>query len=833
MLNEASQGVLSGIRVIDFGRHIAGAGVAMMLADQGADVIRVEDPMTVEQQGPLEAVLNRGKRSVVLDLKTDQGRAAAQSLIATADVVIENFRPGVMDRLGVGARSMREANPGLVYLSLPGFSKDDIEHAGIPAWEGVISAAMGQFTDMGLNRVLMGSEANYSPLTLASAYGSAMGAAAVVFALRAKAKSGIGDHIEVPLAAALMEGLAYNSLVFDDVPARYLSLREREAQRRRAANLPMDLSYEQLQDLLDPFYRSYVCEDGRPVYLVSLSHTSHPVRALKILGVWDEIVAQGVPMVDPYTSSKEWPDGVDCSLFAYPITQPWAKIITQAIKRAFLTKDSFEWERLLGEGAAPAAAHRTTKEWIASAHAQEAGLVIPVDDARYGTMLQPGPAAWLEKFPPVAGSKPASPFGADTNEVLREIASKSALRDVATASKDGKNGPWLEGITVVDLTNVIAGPTIGGTLARFGARVIKVDAVKPTYDPWNTIFVGVYNNQSKESVLLDIKSDDGKKVLTDLVAIADVITINAPSKQLPALGLDFDTISAINPRAVLCHLDAYGGIKQGPRSNHAGYDDTVQASTGIMERFGGSFETVEEHAHFGTIDVLGGFFGCFAVALGLLNREKTGRGDVARTSLATAGQWLQARFLFDFPGRPAFNEPRGRDAKGEHAFYRCYRAEDGWFFLAAPSAIAERIRGYELFSALPVDERQQEEWLSAVFAKEPIKFWHDYLKHEDVAVTRLATLGELRDRYMNSDPQQNTVTFRRDEAHPCGRGVSYIQPTAIRSESSTICRLTPNEKYGESTRRILGQLGYADGEIEEFHRRGTVASSWSEQFLPD
>ncbi|MCB0998125.1 MAG: CoA transferase [Acidimicrobiales bacterium] len=138
-------------------------------------------------------------------------------------------------------------------------------------------------------------------------------------------------------------------------------------------------------------------------------------------------------------------------------------------------------------------------------------------------------------------------------------------------------------------------------------------------------------------------------------------------------------------RVTLCQLDAWGGPQRGPRSDHSGYDDLVQAATGVMERFGGSLDTVEEHAHFGTIDVLGGLCAAYAISLALHRREQTGRGGTARTSLAAAGQWLQCRYMYDHADRAPFDEPRGREAKGEGALHRCYPATDGWFFLAAPT----------------------------------------------------------------------------------------------------------------------------------------------------
>src|SRR5688500_12310321 len=125
-------GVLEGIRVIDFGQYVAGPMAAMLLGDFGADVIRVDPPTGPRFDTPANATWNRNKRSIALDLKSQADLDVARSLVAGADVVIENFRPGVMDRLGLGARDMTALNPRLVYVSLPGFASDD-PRAGMKA----------------------------------------------------------------------------------------------------------------------------------------------------------------------------------------------------------------------------------------------------------------------------------------------------------------------------------------------------------------------------------------------------------------------------------------------------------------------------------------------------------------------------------------------------------------------------------------------------------------------------------------------------------------------------------------------------------------------------
>src|SRR5688572_20623329 len=109
----AAASALDGVRVIDFGQYMAGPMAAMMLGDQGADVIRIDPPGGPRWNIPANATWNRNKRGIVLDLKKESDRETARKLIGTADVVIENFRPGVMDRLGMGAAAMTADYPRL------------------------------------------------------------------------------------------------------------------------------------------------------------------------------------------------------------------------------------------------------------------------------------------------------------------------------------------------------------------------------------------------------------------------------------------------------------------------------------------------------------------------------------------------------------------------------------------------------------------------------------------------------------------------------------------------------------------------------------------------
>src|SRR5262245_39783380 len=186
----AASAALDGVRVIDFGQYIAGPLAALMLADQGADVIHVDPPGGPRWKTDADAFYNRGKRRIVLDLKLPADCLTARELIGSADVVIENFRPGVMDRFGLGPRAMTEWLPRLISCSLPGFAADD-PRARHAAWEGVVAAATDTYALAGElfepNDPRMASlepdRPIYTALPLASNFAGFHAATAIVMAL--------------------------------------------------------------------------------------------------------------------------------------------------------------------------------------------------------------------------------------------------------------------------------------------------------------------------------------------------------------------------------------------------------------------------------------------------------------------------------------------------------------------------------------------------------------------------------------------------------------------------------------------------------------------------
>ncbi|VWX61844.1 Carnitine dehydratase [Burkholderiales bacterium 8X] len=191
---------LEGIRVLDFGQYIAGPGAAMVLAELGAEVIKVE-PLTGDQARHIgrygESMIrayNRGKRSIALDLRSDAGREAAWRLIARSDVLIQNLRPGVVDKLGIGPDAVRERFPRIVYLSIAGFPSRS-PSAGRPGYDIAAQAESGLMSVTG--------EPDRLPqkvgVPIIDAAAAHLGAQAVLAALFGRERTGVGESLETSL----------------------------------------------------------------------------------------------------------------------------------------------------------------------------------------------------------------------------------------------------------------------------------------------------------------------------------------------------------------------------------------------------------------------------------------------------------------------------------------------------------------------------------------------------------------------------------------------------------------------------------------------------------
>ena len=206
------------------------------------------------------------------------------------------------------------------------------------------------------------------------------------------------------------------------------------------------------------------------------------------------------------------------------------------------------------------------------------------------------------------------------------------------------SGP-LDGVLVVDLTRALAGPHAGMMLGDLGARVIKVETPGSGDDSrgWGPPFVETPQgrestyffsaNRNKESIALDLKDDGDKAVLTELVRRADVLLENFRPGTLARLGFGTDVLAELNPRLVTLAISGFG--HDGPEGGRAGYDQIAQGEAGLMSLTGSGPEDPQK-VGVPIGDLLAGMYGAYGVLAALHERERTGRGQVVRTSLLAA-----------------------------------------------------------------------------------------------------------------------------------------------------------------------------------------------------
>jgi crotonobetainyl-CoA:carnitine CoA-transferase CaiB-like acyl-CoA transferase len=749
-------GPLAGVRVVDFGQYVAGPLAAVLLADQGADVIHVDPPGGPRMGGVADVFLNRGKRRVILDLKRPGDLAAARRLAAAADVMIENFRPGTLTRLGLDLDAIRQESPALITCSLPGFGADD-PRASLRGYEGVIAAATANCTPR------TGEEPagwdwdrpTYSALPLASSFAAYLAAVSIVMALIARRRTGRGQRVEVPLFDAMFTLIGHSGAY-----ANERGLQPPRPIHGRGAG-------------------AFRCRDGRYVQFDTSSprHLSWFARAAGLLGRLD-------------------PELLDLASNARPEVN---ERLHAALRAEFLTRTAAEWEEIGNAAGAAIGFIRTPAEWIGTEHARQTHAVARVTDPELGGIWCAGLPVALSEFPdpPVRQRRPA---GADTAAVLAEFDGELARRAPGPASAAGSEPGMpqsqpLSGIRVLDLGLALAGPTCGRILAEFGAEVLKIGSPAAG--------VGGYLNRGKESLLLDLGTLAGQEVYWRLVEHADVVLENFSPGTAGRLAIGYDEVRSRRPDVVYTSISCYG--LGGPWTGWRGWERQGQAVTGIMERT----ELPSVLGPYNVVDIGTGILGAFATALALYHRQATGRGQLASTSLVQAATCHQALFMFDFPGyQPA--EPRGYYALGESALQRYYRAADRWFFLAARPedvpALAAATRTPELADRTgpALEGTALEAALEAAFATDTAQAMVARLAGAGVAAHVVVPVADLM---TDAVVRARGLSVTQEVA---GVGSCTMPGVSPRLSGTPALVGHPPHRPGEDARQVLASVGLAD-----------------------
>jgi crotonobetainyl-CoA:carnitine CoA-transferase CaiB-like acyl-CoA transferase len=289
---------------------------------------------------------------------------------------------------------------------------------------------------------------------------------------------------------------------------------------------------------------------------------------------------------------------------------------------------------------------------------------------------------------------------------------------------------------VLDLTQILAGPTSGRILAELGAEVVKVNA------PGRTIFAHGVVNRGKRTVLLDVRDQPGQDVFWPLVDDTDVVLQNFPPGTAERYGIGYEQVNARTPHAVHVAVSCYGGL--GPWAPGRGYETQGQAVTGLMARAGGPDWRPAVLGPYNLLDYGTGVLAAFGAVLGVYQRTVTGKAPRVRTSLAQAGTYHQAAFLLKHARGAPGSEPAGPRARGQTPLQRFYRASDRWFFLGATLADLHRltaVAGFAVPRGRSLDVLQPR--LDAAFTKRTAREWVEVLRSMGIGAHEVVDLAEL------------------------------------------------------------------------------------------
>lgn len=793
-------GVLHGLVVIDCSWGVAGPVATMILADNGARVTRIEPPRG-DPFARGAGVWHRGKRRAVIDLGDPEGAEAFRRLALAADVVVETFSPGTMERLGLSYEALAPDNPGLVWCSIPGYPRGTSLSAR-PGYDGLVAARTGLLWDqrgrpgspmfeiagrppplpgVGVPEGLVRGAGRDGPLATRSARPSfAAGMLAVLgiaAALRAREITGRGQRVETSL---LQGALCAAALVW---------------QRVGNPDAPLYWMWPADGRSVDGLFE---CADGRWVH-------HWPIRPGWVLTAaeGDGLTPsrlEGPSREDPDRLGME-PEDMLVGHFAQPL-------LAGAFRR-FPAAAWVEAAAACGTGVAPV---RSPAEALADPSFLEDGCVVELDHPRYGRVRHVGNVLAMGAAPGIV--RPVVEPGAHTAEVLAEAA---AARPRPAPPARGELRAPLEGVRVVDLGLGVAGPFAGRLLADLGADVVKVHAPHDVH--WAGTHVGLGTNRGKRSVAVNLADPRGREVLERLLAGADVVVNNWRPGAARRLGVDAASLRARFPRLVVCTIRGY---ERGPRAELPGTDQTASALCGV-EWEDGACDTgnppVWSRTSFG--DIATAVLAAAGVALALHHRERTGEGQAVETSLVNACLLTTSYAWIRADGTPGGWERLDAGQRGLGPFYRLYRTRDGWLFIAAVQD-HERRRLFDALGRADLADAPPGVVAEAVEAALAGMDARAAFALLDGAGVPVEVVDASFCRTMFDDFELRTAGLvARTAAHNVGTFEDaglLVRPSGtpgVVQRGPCLC--------GEHTREILRELGYDDAAVDALVAAGVVA----------
>jgi crotonobetainyl-CoA:carnitine CoA-transferase CaiB-like acyl-CoA transferase len=381
-----------------------------------------------------------------------------------------------------------------------------------------------------------------------------------------------------------------------------------------------------------------------------------------------------------------------------------------------------------------------------------------------------------------------------------------------------------EGIKVIDLTHVLAGPFATYQLAVFGADVIKIEM---PHDPDQTRLLGadkdlaktkmntffLAQGSNKRSMTIDLKTEAGRDILRRLVKDADIMVENYRPGAMRALGLGYEDMASLNPRLIYASMSAFG--QEGPRSTHTGYDPNIQAASGMMAATG-TPEVTPLRNGTSAVDYASGTMGAFALATALFQRERTGRGQYIDMAMLDVALVLMGTHLSGYLRNGTHPRPVGN--RMEVSTNCLYDASDGPILLAA-SNLRQQKRLWKVLGrpdmAKDTNEERRADYerevatLADIMKTRPAAEWERFLQDNHVPATRIWRLSETL-----ADAQLDTrAIVHWFEGAPGVDGPFGVPMAAFKLDHGGPAIRTPPPQFGEHNDEILAGLGYSADEI--------------------
>jgi crotonobetainyl-CoA:carnitine CoA-transferase CaiB-like acyl-CoA transferase len=776
--------------VVEFGQGMAGSMPGMILADNGADVVKVEPPWgdwSRNQSG--SPMWNRGKRSITLDLRERNDRDLAGRLAQRADVLIESFRPGVADRLGLGWSTLRIRNQRLVYCSISGFGPAG-PHADLPGYEGIVAAVSGHMVGLDvLSGAVPGHDRDapiYTAVPVASFAAAQLAIQGVLAALLGRDQTGEGDHV----TTSLVQGLA--AILMRQEMARAGDPTAPTAKRATPAmNAGIELCF-----------MTALCQDGR--YIQMCARQDHHFRSwLRALDLEDRL---GDPRLAGAPMGIERVEDVAA--------------LESEIRIRMKTRPSDEWMQIFAELDVGADPFLSPDEFLAHPQMVDNGRVVTVDDPEVGPCRQVGLLALFAGASPLP-IRPAPRVGEHNGQVRAELDGPGPDPSPGPVGAHRPVYP-LAGVTILEVAYFLAGPLAATVLGEMGARVVKVEP--PGGEPARRLGLQAAKLfHGKESVILDLKRPEGMATLLELVERADVFLHSFRPGVAERLGIDPGSLLARNHGLVYVYAASYGS--KGPQAGRAAFHSTPNAlvGSGILQAGRGNPPVDDSYPDPGS--ALGV---ATAVLLGLHRRERAaGAGQVVETTMLATTGYAMSPYLLGYEGAPEWRLP-DQGQHGVSALQRLYRASEGWVYLGCHNEREWRALTASLGRTQWCHDRR--------FGDGASRSDHD----SDLADALAATLatrsaGEWARRARVHDAPLVAVspvpkdTWMEEEGllieaeHPAFG--TYWRPPAKVGFEAFANRLGPACAAGEHTRAILTELGYDGESIDRLVAAG-VTQAW-------